>query len=246
MADLTTVIGISFLAGAATGLGALPALLTARVSHRVYDAALGLAGGIMIGASMFTLIIPGLELGTLAEVGIGILIGGAFLLGANRLIPHVHVGVRDDPLGEKAVLVASAITLHNIPEGLAVGIAFGSGLDGVGIALAAAIAIQNVPDGFAVAVPASRTDLSRWKTLLYTTMSGGVPEPVAAVIGFLLVSTVTELFPLAAGIAAGAMMAVVSREMIPDSHGHGFSDAATATFIAGFVAMMIIDTLFTV
>ena len=257
MEPIYTVFLVSLLAGCATGLGAVPIFFTSRVSHRVYDASLGLAAGIMSGAAVFALILPGMELGTLAEVIAGILAGGGFLLAANRLLPHVHFkfGTHRGPRSDnhevspeevesfrQALLVGGAITIHNVPEGLAIGIAFGGGFEAVGIALAVAIAVQNVPDGFAMAVPASRTRLSNARTLLYTTVSGGVPEPIAAVAGFALVAVFTQLFPLAAGFAAGAMMAVVFRELIPSSHGHGYADHATATFIVGFAIMLVVDT----
>lgn len=259
MGALGTVFLVSLLAGSATGLGAVPILFTERVSHRVYDGALGLAAGIMVGASIFTLVMPGLEYGSLPEVATGLFAGGLFLLGANRLVPHVHeeIGVervhgmtdedaaRADAL-RRAALVGSAITIHNVPEGLAIGIAFASGLENVGLAIAFAIAVQNVPDGFAMAVPAIQSGLSKTRTAFYTTLSGAVPEPIAAVVGFTLVLIIEELFPLAAGLAAGAMLAVVFREIVPSSHGHGYADLSTVTFVLGFAVMMVIDTTFTV
>lgn len=251
MPSFFEVVGVAALAGCATGIGALPIFFTDRVSHRVYDGAVGLAAGIMVGAAVFALILPGLELGTLWEVAAGTLLGGLFLLGANAVIPHLHLrfaGKRREglPLGDdddfrRALLIGAAITIHNIPEGLAIGIAFASGEEALALALALAIAIQNIPDGFAFAVPAATAGVSKWKTTLYTTLSGGVPEPVAAALGFALVIVITGLFPAAAGFAAGAMIAVVFREMIPASHGHGYADLATLTFIVGFVIMMIID-----
>lgn len=273
MTSLGDVVVIAGLAGAATGIGALPVFVTERISHRFYDAALGLAAGIMFGAAVFALVVPGLELGSLWEVVGGVLLGGLFLLAANRLIPHVHLlisgeadrtypptagsetSVEASPKresdgdnsgesaenGRQAILVGSAITIHNVPEGLAIGIAFAGGLEGVGIALAIAIAIQNVPDGFAMAIPASQTGLSNAKTILYTTLSGAIPEPIAAAIGFALVAVVTGLFPLAAGFAAGTMIAVIFRELIPASHGHGYADIATLTFVIGFVVMVVVD-----
>ncbi len=215
------------------------------------DAALGLAAGIMFGAAVFALVLPGLELGTLPEVAAGVLAGGLFLLGANALLPHLHLQFGEEyreglPAAEaeglrRALLVGAAITIHNVPEGLAVGIAFASGEEALGLALAIAIAVQNVPDGFAMAVPAVDAGVSKPKTIVYTTLSGGLPEPIAAALGFALVLLVTDLFPVAAGFAAGAMIAVIFREMIPASHGHGYEDFATVTFVVGFVVMMIID-----
>lgn len=256
MSTVGEVTLIALLAGAATGVGALPIFVADRVSHRIYDGALGLAAGIMIGAAVFALIVPGLELGSLSAVVVGFLLGSLFLLAANWLIPHLHLrfgGTTDSPAavaeqssGEtesrrRAILIGSSVTIHNVPEGLAVGIAFASGLEGVGIALAIAIAVQNVPDGFAMAVPAQQAGVSKAKTLLWTTLSGAVPEPIAAAAGFLLVSAVVGIFPVAAGFAAGAMMAVVFRELIPASHGHGYADMATLTFSIGFALMLLLD-----
>lgn len=242
---LVTVLLVSGIAGFATGLGALPLFFTHRFSHRVYDGAMAAAAGVMFGASVFTLVIPGLEQGTMLEVGFGLLLGAGFLLTANRFIPHLHLRFGSDTelddLKKKALLIGGAITIHNFPEGLAIGIAFGSGLESVGIALGIAIGLHNIPDGFSVAVPASRSGLSNWRNLLYTSLSGGFPEPIAAVIGFALVSVVTEVFPVAAGFAAGAMLAVIFREVVPSSHGHGYQDFATVTFILGFIFMMIVD-----
>ncbi|RQG98085.1 ZIP family metal transporter [Natrarchaeobius chitinivorans] len=280
MPSFAEVVAVAAVAGCVTGIGALPVLVTDRVSHRVYDGALGLAAGIMVGAAVFALVLPGLELGSPLEVVAGVLIGGAFLLVTNALLPHLHLRFRgshlegtavvddlegvgspgadtesrerseDDPAVtddlRRAALVGATVTIHNVPEGLAVGIAFASGETALGFAIATAIAVQNVPDGFSMAVPAARAGVSRPRTVLYTTLSGGVPEPVAAAVGFSLVVFVTGLFPIAAGFAAGAMIAVVFRELVPSSHGHGYADTATATFVAGFALMLVVDTVLAV
>ncbi|SEV86285.1 ZIP family metal transporter [Natrinema salifodinae] len=277
MSPLGEVVLVATIAGCTTGIGALPLLLTDRVSHRVYDGALGLAAGIMVGAAVFALVLPGLELGSPLEVVIGILAGGGFLLGANAFFPHLHLLFRGeqvegtaavrDPAGDlptladrvsegsddghgddlrRAALVGGTVTIHNVPEGLAVGIAFASGETALGLAIATAIAVQNVPDGFAMAVPAVRAGVSGPRTLLYTTLSGGVPEPLAAAVGFALVTVVADLFPVAAGFAAGAMIAVVFRELVPSSHGHGYADTATGTFVLGFAIMLLVDTVLAV
>lgn len=195
-----------------TGLGALPVFVRSRVSHRTYDSALGLAAGI-----------------------VGVFIGGFSLLVANKLIPHLHTrytGWRGE---------GGAITLHNAPEGLAMGVAFASGLDEVAFLLAVVIGLQNVPDGFAFALPMSDTGMTNGRVLLYTTLSGLVPQVAAAIFGFGVVAVATGVFPVAAGFAAGAMMAVVFREMIPSSHGHGYADAATAAFLVGFSLLVVVD-----
>ncbi len=254
MSAFLTMLAVTTAAGVATGLGAIPTLAGARVSHRVYDAALGFASGIMIAASVFGLIVPGMEVGSLGAVMIGVFLGGFGLLAANRLIPHLHVqytnwvrhGGASDQIDDRlrrAVLIGGAITLHNAPEGLAMGIAFASGLEEVAFVLAVVIGIQNVPDGFAFAVPVSQSGVSNVQVLVLTTLSGVVPQVAAALVGFGLVSLSTALFPIAAGFAAGAMIGVVFREMVPSSHGHGYADSATAAFLVGFVILVVVDAV---
>jgi len=285
MTTLPTVVAVTGIAGLATGLGALPVFVRARVTHRAYDAALGLAAGLMVAASVFGLILPGMEAGTLAAVTTGVLVGGAALLGGNYAIPHLHAQYRewlpeggatgadaaiptgdgltvDDPadhsVGDgslsaatdarevtlrKALLIGGAITLHNAPEGLAIGVAFASGFEEVALLLAVVIGLQNVPDGFAFAVPMADTGMSNLRVLWYTTLSGLIPQVVAAVFGFSLVGLAAGLFPVSAGFAAGAMLAVVFRELIPSSHGHGHADAATGAFLLGFVLLVVVDAV---
>lgn len=257
MATFETMLLVTTLSGLVTGVGAVPVLFGSRVSHRVYDAALGLAGGIMIAASVFGLIIPGTEQGALWQVMLGVFLGGFGLLVGNRLIPHVHTEYKrwrghggagdeeptlDDRI-RRAILIGGAITLHNAPEGLAMGVAFASGLEEVAFVLAIVIGLQNVPDGFAFAVPVSQAGTPSWKVFAYTTLSGTVPQVVASVFGFWLVGLAQGIFPVAAGFAAGAMLAVVLREMVPSSHGHGYADAATAAFLVGFVFFVVVDAV---
>ncbi|MFB6234861.1 MAG: ZIP family metal transporter [Halopenitus sp.] len=258
MSTLWTMLVVTTVAGAATGLGAIPVFFTASVTPRVYDSALGLAAGMMIAASVFGLIIPGMEDGTLTAVMIGVFIGGFMLLIGNRVIPHVHAHVQEwrgeggaegEPpeiatRARRALLIGGAITLHNAPEGLAIGVAFAAGIDEVAMLLAVIIGLQNVPDGFAFAVPMSETGMSSPRVLLYTTLSGLVPQVISAVFGFSLVAIATGLFPVAAGFAAGAMLAVVFREMIPSAVEH--PDAATASFLVGFVLLIVVDTVIVV
>lgn len=250
-----TMLLVTTIAGAVTGLGAVPLFFRTSVSHRFYDAALGLAGGIMIAASVFGLILPGMDEGSLATVVVGIFLGGLTLLVGNRLLPHVHAeylgwlghgGATDrdletDSAVRRSILIGGTIVLHNAPEGLAIGVAFAAGLEDVAMLLAFVIGMQNIPDGFAFAVPLGDTNLSNARILLYTTLSGLVPQVIAASFGFSVVAIATGIFPIAAGFAAGAMIAVVVREMIPGSHGHGYADAATAAFLIGFVLLMLVD-----
>lgn len=259
MDPFRTMLVVTTVAGFATGLGAVPTILGGRVSHRIYDTALGLAGGIMLAASVFGLIIPGTEQGALWQVMVGVFLGGFGLLFGNRLIPHVHAEYRQwrghggadgesaiDDRVRRAVLIGGAITLHNAPEGLAMGIAFASGLEEIALVLAVVIGLQNIPDGFAFAVPVSQSGVSMPRVIAYTTLSGVVPQVVAAVFGFALVGVAQGVFPVAAGFAAGAMLAVVLREMIPSSHGHGYADASTAAFLVGFVLLVVVDAVITV
>ena len=298
MTTLPVLVGITTVAGLAAGLGALPVFFRSRVTHRVYDAALGFAAGLMVAASVFGLIIPGLEEGTLSAVMAGVFLGGVVLLGGNYAIPHLHAQYRewlpeggatgddvesmptseggsgvtaDDPVPgadaagdaafasdandeaadaaarevtlRKALLIGGAITLHNAPEGLAIGVAFASGLEEVALLLAVVIGLQNVPDGFAFAVPMADTGMSNGRVLWYTLLSGVVPQVVASVFGFTLVSVAAGLFPISSGFAAGAMLAVVFRELIPSSHGHGHADAATGAFLVGFVLLVVVDAV---
>ena len=257
MNEFQTMLVVTVIAGSVTGLGALPVFFRAKVSHRVYDAALGLAAGIMIAASVFGLIIPGMDEGGLGAVMTGVFLGGFTLLAGNRAIPHLHAryagwrreggsgdaGSEETSRVRRALLIGAAIVLHNAPEGLAMGVAFASGLEEVALLLAVVIGLQNIPDGFAFAVPIGETGLSSGRVLLYTTLSGLIPQTVAAIFGFFLVSVTVGIFPVAAGFAAGAMMAVVFREMIPSSHGHGYADAATAAFLVGFATLVVVDEL---
>lgn len=251
MATLPEVVAVAVVAGAATGVGALPVLVVADVTDRSYDAALGFAAGVMLAAVAFALVAPGIEAGSPAVVAAGVLAGGGTFLAGIRVTPRLRSRfawlrrARETPERSddrrRALLVALAVSLDNAPEGLAVGVAFGGGLDGAGYALAAAIALQNLPDGFVMAVPAVRSGVARPRAVAYATLSGGLPEPVAAVAGFLLVGLAASLFPLAAGFAAGAVLAVVARELLPSSQAHGHADAAVASLLLGFVAALLVD-----
>ena len=230
MNHFETTLVVTVIAGAVTGLGALPVFFRATVSHRTHDAALGLAAGLMIAASVFGLILPGMDEGGLAPVMIGVFLGGSVLLAGNRAIPHLHAryigwrreGGADGGSPEQDSLVRRALLI------------------------AIVIGLQNVPDGFAFAVPMGETGISNARLLLYTTLSGLVPQVAAALFGFLFVSIAAGIFAIGAGFAAGAMMAVVFREMIPSSHGHGHADAATAAFLVGFALLVVVDELLVV
>ena len=257
VATFGDVLIISFLAGAATGVGALATLVVPN-NDRLIDALTGFTTGIVVGAVLFSLLAPALELGSPPTVVAGVLVGAALVLGVNRSVLRVlarHAG-RDRPatlppgpavpatpmeLNRRSLLTGAAVAVNNVPEGLAIGVAFASGLDQVGLALAIAVGIQNVPDGFLVALPAIRAGVAPRRALLYTGLTGGVPEPLAAALGYVVVSDLGPVFPLAAGIAAGAMLSVVFRELVPSSLDHGYADTVTVAFLLGFSTMILVS-----
>ncbi len=241
-----------------TALGAALVFFFKKINRKVLDGMLGFASGVMIAASFFSLLSPAVEMSenngqtSWMVVGIGFLAGCLFLFLADKLLPHMHIN-NDGPHKEglptswrKSVLLVTAITLHNIPEGLAVGVAFGaiaSGAPGASLAGAAALAIgigiQNFPEGTAVSVPLRREGMSRGKSFFWGQLSGMV-EPIAGVLGALAVILFQPVLPYALAFAAGAMIYVVAEELIPEAHS-GHSDIATMGVVLGFVIMMMLD-----
>lgn len=242
-----------------TALGAALVFIFRGYSRRVLDAMMGFAAGVMIAASFWSLLAPAIEMaesnGTAGWLPplIGFLCGGAFLLAMDQILPHLHLWLaRSQAEGIKtswrrSVLLVLAITLHNIPEGLAIGVAFGAigaGIPGAtlgsAIALAIGIGLQNFPEGTAVSVPLHRDGMSRTRAFLYGQASALV-EPVAAVLGAFAVITITGLLPYALAFAAGAMIFVVVEELIPESQLGKNTDIATTFTLLGFAVMMTLD-----
>ncbi len=245
-----------------TAIGAAAVFVFKRANRRLLDCMLGFAGGVMIAVSYWSLLAPAIEMskeGLLPvwlPASLGFLLGGAFLLLVDKTLPHLHL---DFPIGEaegpktsweRSTLLILAITLHNIPEGLAVGVAFGAAAVGHEAAtvagamtLALGIGIQNFPEGFAVSVPLRREGMSRLKSFWYGQLSGSV-EPMAGVLGAFAVITVEPLLPYALAFAAGAMIFVVVEEVIPESQRGGNADLAAAATMFGFVIMMILEVAF--
>lgn len=242
-----------------TALGASLVFFAKSLNQKLLDGMLGVAAGVMIAASFWSLLAPALELAE--ELGgrpwvaaaIGFLSGGAFLWTADKLLPHLHPGFSDDHTEgistswRRSTLLVLAITLHNIPEGLAVGVAFGavaSGLPGAtlgaAIALAIGIALQNFPEGTIVSMPLRREGMSRFKAFMYGQASG-VVEPVAAVCGAALVIFMRPILPYALSFAAGAMIFVVCEELIPEAQRKGDTDLPTVGVMIGFTIMMVLD-----
>ncbi len=236
-----------------TAIGAAAIFLSREPSRKLQDGMLGFAAGVMIAASYWSLLAPAIELsnGSWIPAAVGFLLGGAFLRGIDVVLPHLHV-YANVPEGhhshwKRSVLLVTAITLHNIPEGLAVGVAFGAAAIGDSaytlagaIALAIGIGIQNLPEGLAVAMPLQRSGLSRMKGFMYGQFSGMV-EPVAGILGALAVLAARPILPYALAFAAGAMIFVVVEDAIPEAQSQGNNDVATLGAMVGFALMMTLD-----
>mgnify|MGYP001486945510 CR=1 FL=1 len=245
-----------FAGFAATALGALVSLVVRGMSERTEDALLGFAAGMMRAASAFSLILPGIEaareqMGPGATAGLvvalGLGLGVALMLGLDRFTPHehAHVGVHG-PRSSRVPgvwLFVIAITLHNLPEGMAIGVAFSQGDLSVGLPLTAAIAIQDAPEGLAVAMALRAARIGPWRAVLIAAGSG-LMEPIGALIGLGLSTGMAIAYPIGLGLAAGAMIFVVSHEVIPETHRNGHQTSATIGLMGGFAAMMVLDTAF--
>ncbi|HIG32923.1 MAG TPA: ZIP family metal transporter [Flavobacteriales bacterium] len=255
-----------------TAIGAALVFLFKSSNRKALDISLGFTGGVMIAASFWSLLAPSIAYVEMQnEMGlsdspswfapaVGFFLGAIFLYILDKIIPHLHIfAKREEAEGmetnwRKTILLVLAIALHNIPEGLAVGVAFGAlanpellGMEGhsvftIGsaIALAIGIGIQNFPEGFAVSMPLRRQGLSRWKSWKWGQLSA-IVEPVFAVIGAAIVMQVLPILPYALAFAAGAMIFIVVEEVIPESQRGGNSDLATMGLIAGFIVMMCLD-----
>jgi ZIP family zinc transporter len=242
-----------------TAVGAAAVFFFKRIEQRVLDGMLGFAAGVMIAASFWSLLAPAIELAEDMAVPnwfpavVGFLLGGVFLRGVDKILPHLHLGEPTDQAEglktswHRSLLLVLAITLHNFPEGLAVGVAFGAIAAGVpeatlgtAVALAVGIGLQNLPEGTAVSVPLRREGMSRTRSFLYGQASGLV-EPMAGIIGASAVVLMGSILPYALAFAAGAMIFVVAEELIPESHLGEHSHIATAGTMIGFAVMMLLD-----
>lgn len=244
----------SLAAGLVTGVGAVPILFGKTVSQRLNDALLGFAAGVMLAASFFSLIIPGIDAAQLlygsvtsaAAVAVGgVVLGAACIALINELVPHEHFAQgREGPSPPDSLqriwLFVLAITIHNLPEGLAVGVGFGGDDVTGGITLATGIGLQNAPEGLAVAMALASCGYSRPYAFLVATLTGLV-EPVTGFLGAYAVSLSQVLLPWGMTFAAGAMIYVISHEIIPETHQHGFQNEATAGLTVGLAVMMFLD-----
>jgi ZIP family zinc transporter len=242
----------SFLAGLASGVGALPVAFFKEIPYKFVNTLLGGAAGVMLAATSFSLIVPGIEAGNALWPGLGVwvvvfgmLLGAVFLDQADKWLPHEHfIQGHEGPDSSlrKVWLFIIAITIHNFPEGLAVGVGFGTGDVGAGTSLAIGIGIQNMPEGLAVALPLIGLGYSKWKAIGLATLTGLV-EPVGGFLGVAAVTYFQPVLPIGLAFAAGAMLFVISDEIIPETHSRGRSRIATFGVMVGFVIMMALDNL---
>lgn len=242
-----------------TALGAAFVFTTKELNKKMFDLMLGFAAGVMISASFFGLLLPAIEMVDESQIAVwipaslGFLIGCAFLFSIDKILPHIHHGFAHDEVEgvktswKRTTLLILAVTLHNIPEGIAIGVAFGAAAFGVpsatlaaAIALAIGIGIQDFPEGLAVSMPLRREGMSRIKSFWYGQLSG-IVEPIGAIIGASAVMFAHGILPYALGFAAGAMIFVVVEEVIPESQTGGNRDLATIGTVVGFVLMMVLD-----
>lgn len=242
---------VSLLAGLATGLGALPVFFTSRIDPKVHDGMLGFAAGVMLAATAFSLVVPALEhtgggWSGAGMVGAGILLGGIFLDMIDKYSPHQHFikgpeGGGDNSKLGRAWLFIIAIAIHNFPEGLAVGVATGSGDVTAGLSVGIGIGLQNAPEGLAVAIAMLGQGYRPLNAFLVA-LATGLVEPLGGLIGVGTVVMSSWILPYALAFAAGAMLFVIMDEIIPETHERGNERIATYMMLVGFITMMALDT----
>ena len=240
-----------------TAFGASFVFLFKTMRRDFLDGMLGFTGGVMVAASFWSLLAPGIEMSPgegfvkVIPAAVGFGLGALFIFGLDKILPHIHINFKDSEgiktPWHKTTLLVLAITMHNIPEGLAVGVLFGGVAAGIpeasisgAVALAIGIGIQNFPEGIAVSMPLRRQGASRFKSFWYGQLSA-IVEPVAAVLGAIAVTFFTPILPYALAFAAGAMIFVVVEEVIPETQQDKYTDVATLGFIGGFIVMMTLD-----
>ena len=245
---IITALGV----GGATVVGALIGFLFKNIPHKWNDAILGFAAGIMLAAAIIGLILPSVE--SVGKSGIwitaiGILAGAYFLNIVDKLTPHLHhlTGVateehKNNASLNKVMLFVFAIAIHNLPEGLAAGVGFGSGDVGNAITVAIGIALQNIPEGMVIISPMILSGVSKKRTFLIASMTGLV-EVIGTFIGYFAATISSAILPFALAFAGGTMLYVISDEMIPETHSHGYERMATYSILIGFIVMLFMDVL---
>ena len=253
---LLTVLLTALGVGGATVIGAVIGFLFKNISHKFSDVTLSFAAGIMLAAAVLGLIVPSVEHATegVGNVGvivtvIGTLLGAVCMKLIDLAVPHLHklsssgddieAHTRNESL-DKVLLFVLAIAIHNLPEGIAAGVGFGSGNDAEAMVIALGIAIQNIPEGMVIIAPMLATGMKPGKTFLIAALTG-VVEIIGTLVGFLAVSIAEVILPVALAFAGGTMLYVISDEMIPETHAHGAESAATFSLIIGFLVMLVFD-----
>jgi ZIP family zinc transporter len=230
-----------------TAIGTLPVLFFRSAPRRLMDAMMGFAAGVMVAASCWSLLVPAIETGGVLVATIGLLAGAAFLFIADQALPHLHGEFPEEAVTEgprvawrQSALLMLAMTLHNFPEGMAVGVSFGGSDVGAAMALAIGIGLQNIPEGLAIALPLRRGGMSPGRAFFWGQLSA-IVEPFAGVLGAALVLISAAWLPYGMAAAAGAMLYVVVEELLPETERSGATDIATLGFIGGFAVMMALD-----
>ena len=244
---LLTALGV----GGATVFGAALGFAFRRISHRFSDIVLALAAGVMLAAAVIGLILPSVEIGNSIPVtAVGILLGAVCLNLMDKLVPHLHrlAGADQEEHAQdvqrlnKILLFVMAIAIHNLPEGLAAGVGFGTGNDAEALTIAAGIALQNIPEGMVIIAPMLAAGMSRRRTFIIAAMTG-IVEVVGTILGFFAVSISAAILPFALAFAGGTMLYVISDEMIPETHAHGSERGATYALLVGFCLMLVMDVI---
>ncbi|GED13918.1 ZIP family metal transporter [Aneurinibacillus migulanus] len=231
----------SMISALATGVGAIPILFFRHINHHARDTLVALTAGIMMAASVFSLIPEAVNMSNLYVLAFGMLLGTTTLMLIERYLPHVDLENPNNklPIDSQALLIISAITVHNLPEGLSVGVSYTGNNAELGGLIALAIGLQNAPEGFLVALFLVNQNINRWTALAVATLTGSV-EILSGIIGYGLTSYVKGLVPYGLSFAAGAMLFIVYKELIPESHGHGYERSATYAFIIGLISMLFL------
>ena len=239
-----TALGV----GGATILGSILGFLFQKMTHKFSDLVLAFAAGVMLAAAVLGLIVPSVEYGNLVVTVAGIFAGAVCLNLIDRLVPHMHHLVGADSEShpgnanlDKVLLFVSAIAIHNLPEGIAAGVSFGSGNTGEALLIAGGIALQNIPEGMVIIAPMLAAGISRRKTLICG-LATGLVEVIGTLVGYFAVSVATAILPFALAFAGGTMLYVISDEMIPETH-HDNESGATYALLVGFCVMLISDVL---
>jgi ZIP family zinc transporter len=235
----------SLVAGLGTGVGGMFVFLVRKVSARFMDCSLGFAAGVMLAATFFSLLVPSIEIGGIWRTTAGILLGTVFFTLAEKATPHMHrVTGKKGPAIQlsKLWLFIFAIAIHNFPEGIAGGVGFASGDLKAGLVLSVGILLQNVPEGLAVALALLKENSTRSKAFLIALLTGLV-EPVGGIMAISVTSVATFILPYGLSFAAGAMLFVISEEIIPETHSRGYAREATLGLIGGFILMMILESV---